>query len=975
MLGRQQIAGIPTAISELFKNAHDAYAETASVDFFRSDGLFVLRDDGVGMTEDDFLTRWLTLGTESKASDNGTLPDLPRRDGYRKREILGEKGIGRLAIAAIGPQTLVLSRPLRDGVLGDVLVSFLHWGLFELPSANLDEIEIPVFTYRGDKLPSVDDVKTLVDWVEENLLAIALDSDKRLVKKIRNDLRMFRELSLEQLEPVLGSPSLATGSGTQFYILPTSETLLDELQAGDRNEVTPLHKALVGFANTMTPGHPKPALQTFFRDHFTEDASNDIIQYGEFFTPDEFTSADHHIRGHFDAFGQFKGTVSIYGGEPIDYEVAWVESRGAKTECGAFDFSLAYVQGNQRDSRLDPPLFVEISDKLNRFGGLYIYRDGIRVLPYGNTDFDFLDIEVRRAKSASDWFFSYRRMFGVIDLTRRTNSGLREKAGREGFADNKAYRQFRHILMNFMNKVAVDFFRDTGSMSEPFWTQRAEFERLDRARKKRQQQIRGKRSDFTSELETFFSALEEGVPGNIAEGIIAQVQGQVVSARKQSQPEEAARLLIRAENGARAAMRELIRQFTVTRPRGIGLTRAQARDWAAYENEHSRLTAEVVSPTLGTIEAIIGEATHDNHEVNRRLRFEAAIDSAAKESKSLTYKRGRELKELARDARHNVDQLTRKFSSEIEVLAERILSETARLNVSKLGDSEFVTERSRLEEEVLEEAERVGAVMETIAMQLSNIEYPLVDGDGSITQIDIVEALETDLEELRERAEEDLDLVQLGTAIQVINHEFDSTINSMRRSLRRIKGWADANPDLENAYKDLRVSFDHLDGYLHLFTPLNRRLHREKVEIVGSEIYQFLLNVFERRLADSGVSLVATNAFEEHRLLQYPSTIYPVFVNVVDNAIWWLSDYRGERRVELDAKSGLMIIRDDGPGIRARDRDAIFEPGFSRKPAGTGYGLFISQQVLSREGMSLELSAQKSNRGAEFVIRENESTL
>jgi hypothetical protein len=346
MLGRQQIAGIPTAISELFKNAHDAYAETACVDFFRSDGLFVLRDDGVGMTEEEFLTRWLTLGTESKASDNGMLPALPKRQGFRKREILGEKGIGRLAIAAIGPQTLILSRPLRDGVLGDVLVSFLHWGLFELPSANLDEIEIPVFTYRGDHLPSTDDVNTLIDWVEENLLTVSLDTDRRLVKRIRDDLKLFRNLSLEQLEPVLGYPSLVNGPGTQFYILPASETLLDELQAAERNQVTPLHKALVGFANTMTPGHPKPALLTSFRDHSTEDASNDIIQEGEFFTPDEFISADHHIRGHFDAFGQFKGTVSIYGGDPIDYEVAWTESRGARTECGSFEFSLAYVQGN-----------------------------------------------------------------------------------------------------------------------------------------------------------------------------------------------------------------------------------------------------------------------------------------------------------------------------------------------------------------------------------------------------------------------------------------------------------------------------------------------------------------------------------------------------------------------------------------------------------------------------------------------------
>ncbi|WP_342076089.1 hypothetical protein [Yoonia sp. SS1-5] len=51
LLGRQQIANISTAISELFKNAHDAYATTAEVDYFRDDGLFVLRDDGLGMTK------------------------------------------------------------------------------------------------------------------------------------------------------------------------------------------------------------------------------------------------------------------------------------------------------------------------------------------------------------------------------------------------------------------------------------------------------------------------------------------------------------------------------------------------------------------------------------------------------------------------------------------------------------------------------------------------------------------------------------------------------------------------------------------------------------------------------------------------------------------------------------------------------------------------------------------------------------
>lgn len=71
MLGRQQIAGVPTAISELFKNAHDAYAERVDVDLYRLEKLIVLRDDGIGMSPRDFEDRWLTLGTDSKVRHGG----------------------------------------------------------------------------------------------------------------------------------------------------------------------------------------------------------------------------------------------------------------------------------------------------------------------------------------------------------------------------------------------------------------------------------------------------------------------------------------------------------------------------------------------------------------------------------------------------------------------------------------------------------------------------------------------------------------------------------------------------------------------------------------------------------------------------------------------------------------------------------------------------------------------------------------
>src|SRR5215218_10051661 len=149
MLGRQQIVGIPTAISELFKNAHDAYAKSVQVDYFRDQDIFVLRDSGVGMTEEEFLNRWLAIGTESKLGSKKTgTPLPPKPKGMEARPMLGEKGIGRLAIGAIGPQVLILTRANRKEKsedtkaprIHDTVVAFVNWRIFENPGINLEEI-------------------------------------------------------------------------------------------------------------------------------------------------------------------------------------------------------------------------------------------------------------------------------------------------------------------------------------------------------------------------------------------------------------------------------------------------------------------------------------------------------------------------------------------------------------------------------------------------------------------------------------------------------------------------------------------------------------------------------------------------------------------------------------------------------------------------------------------------------------------
>lgn len=960
MLGRQQIAGVPSAISELFKNAHDAYADHASADFLRSERVLVLRDDGVGMTRRQFERNWLTLATASKATTARQEPPPP---GMRARAVLGEKGIGRLAIAAIGSQTLVLTRRGAE-VDGDVTAALIHWGAFELTDADLDEIAIPVVEVRSRRLP---DVVTMADNILQTVLVLAGDDDTDLIKRMRADLSRWATLDLADLGDRVGSPDLVGESGTCFVVLPTSDDLAADLDDSATTQAPPLLRTLIGFANTMVPGHPAPSLTTAFYDHRADDDVVDLIEESEFFTPEEFTGADHRFTGRFDEYGQFEGSVTIFGGEAVDYPVAWTAARGVPTRCGPFDFDLAYVQGRASQSRLTPADYSRIGEKLERFGGLYIYRDGIRVLPYGDTRFDWLDIELRRTKSASDNFFSYRRMFGAVALTRDLNHGLREKAGREGFAANEAYRQFRAVLKQFFQQTAFEFFREGGARSAEYQEGRVEFERLEKARSARARLVGSRRRALADELEAFRQAVDADEPATRASVIFTELRGEVLEA-DQYDDDAAANRLVSAESRARQGLRDLDADLQVRRPRGVGLTPQLIRDVRDYEETRADLVASVLEPLERDIAAEVGTAGSGRQQaVRRRVRFDEAIrEQSQRETRRVDRARTTlkdELQEVL--AKGNAPRTEARVA--VREAAEEMLSLAARIDVSRLADDDFVSERSRLEDIVgLVTDERLGKLT-SVTDQLQEVAWPGLTEDV-VTAADQVEDLEARLEAFVARAEQDIELTQIGMALDVVNHEFTTSIRSIRANLRRLKSWSDENEDLEGVYRGLRTSFDHLDGYLKLFTPLHRRLYRSAIDIKGGSILNYLKDVFDTHLQASEATLDATPAFVDAVLSAYPSTVYPAFVNLVDNALHWLEEYRGPRSIVLDADGADFTVTDSGPGIPARDADRIFELGFTRKPGGTGYGLSISREALRAEGFTLTLDPPGASRGARFRI-------
>lgn len=348
--------------------------------------------------------------------------------------------------------------------------------------------------------------------------------------------------------------------------------------------------------------------------------------------------------------------------------------------------------------------------------------------------------------------------------------------------------------------------------------------------------------------------------------------------------------------------------------------------------------------------------------------MEMTIQEQVSLAKKATVSASRETQATVGEVSARAIDLARASVANVNAEVSSVLSDFARLDVTGLTDTELVERRSNLETRITSIVDREREILEGIRDQLSAVVLEPDEEGRLIGTQDTMAAIEEEVLALREQADADLELAQLGMAISVINHEFGHTIRAIRHDLRRLKAWADVNEGLTDLYSGIRGGFDHLDEYLRLFTPLNRRLYRKPISIRGIDIATFLRDLFCKRLEEHGIDLKATPHFQARTVVGLPSTFYPVFVNLVDNALFWVKDACEPRIITLDADGSAWIVRDTGPGVSPRDREAIFELGFTRKPGGRGMGLHIARETLKREGHRLVLVPSEPSKGAEFRI-------
>ncbi|MYA74848.1 MAG: hypothetical protein F4Y27_09240 [Acidimicrobiaceae bacterium] len=943
MLGRQQIANLPTALSELFKNAHDAYATIAIADYYRKLNMLVVRDDGVGMDLDTFQGSWLTIATESKLDRS----PVAKPRGMQPRVQLGEKGIGRFAIGALGSQVLVISKHADS----PTIAAFVNWQMFELPGIDLDEVPVGLIELDTEVLTEADVLrlkKPLCEAVEQIRKKDGSKTWRERLDTIRATIDALPD------DPYWEVPDLGAlgASGTAFLISPASIEFPSELDSQGPNEASLFDRTLYGFTDVWLREPTTPEFSVDFMDHRGGGDSVSRLDPGDFFDVAEFDEADHHIRGEFDEDGNFLGTIRVFAEEVSDVSIPWTGS--SVPRCGPFMFEVGVVQGLARESMLDTEAFQTMNTKLRNLGGLYVYKDGIRVQPYGRPDVDYLEIEERRSLGAGYYFFSYRRMFGAIRLSSDQNPGLQEKAGREGFTRGRAYSDFRELLMNLLVELAARYFRADGPEAHAYEQGRERLVREDQLRKERDKQAAAGRKKLQRQLVAAERFLESTDIGQEASNIVSELRAELSEAdRLQPATMKVA--------DAKRMLQRLIEPLAYDEPEGFAPTEAMRRDMAQVERMADDAEQSYVRPALEAVDELAVEVearlvAKESDERERKEFIEQRIDSVRKRIRDAETQATQALSTMSGSVKSVLDELRTDFEQRLGAVDHP----SASSGRGWIGDqAEFEHALDLLGEEVGRGFIRVANLVRSSSAVFES---------NAPTPTELAAAADAEIVELREQADAQLEFVQLGMALAVVDHEFNQTVASIRSDVRKVHSWAKKNPQLVPVYEALRRDFDHLDSYLTLLTPMQRRIRRAKTTIKGSDISRFLGELFYERMRTVDVKLDPSPEFQALRIEGYASTFYPVFVNLVDNSLYWIGQAGGDESgaIELDSVGQTIVYRDSGPGIVDDIADRVFDFGFTTKPGGSGLGLAIASQVLDRAGWSMALG--DSHEGAEFLI-------
>lgn len=401
-LGRELVGRSETAVSELIKNSYDADASFVDVKFINTKnigGTLRIIDNGLGMTINQLIKGFMTISSTDKIHN-------PKSEKF-KRSKAGRKGIGRFATQRLGRQLTIITQTKE----------------------------------------SLNALKLIIDWddykIDTNLIDI-----KNSVEEVQKTQEEGTELIINNLRECWSETEIKR---IYRYVLD----LLQPNYLSDRSKDLKLaHQKDSSFDVKFSEKNDNiekviadPDKMLFEKSVATIEGWIDMQNDG--FCSVKSNSLDLKELDIIEIFQNKKILIEkVINGEIVIEEQ--IENKYKSLH--NIHFKVYYFIYKREDyyytniSKLELKSIENISKEQ---GGIKLYRNGFRVLPYGERNNDWLDIDERYYnKSGTNIPFGNHNLFGFVEIIDSDGYLFEETASREGLLQNEAYLE----LVDFITK-------------------------------------------------------------------------------------------------------------------------------------------------------------------------------------------------------------------------------------------------------------------------------------------------------------------------------------------------------------------------------------------------------------------------------------------------------------------------------------------------------------------------------------------
>ena len=405
-IGRDLIQDNYAAVFELVKNAYDADSPDVNIEFKAS-----ANRDRYSILISDHGHGMSRDDVINRWMVPSTDNKRERRESPSGRVLQGSKGVGRYAASILGADLLLETVNTQ----GEKTTAYLEWSNFETAS-YLDDVEIPLETEAVSEAPGT-----------------------RLTINGRSE--MLAEWDQKQFDKL------------RFELKKLTSPIINAFNNEGRRDAFRISLTVSGF-----PG--------------VNDINETIEPYPLF---DLF---DYKISGKIKRDGAGTLTYSSQKARnTVEENIAF--NFGGPTGCGELDIDIrVYDREADAIDALIKRGFTDESGKyvqklearqiLNASNGIGVYRNGFRIRPLGDPDFDWLKLNARRVQNPTRCIGG-NQAIGYVQIQSEDQSHLIEKSARDGLKENEAFNQLKEITTQVITELEWRRFnyRKSAGLSRP----------------------------------------------------------------------------------------------------------------------------------------------------------------------------------------------------------------------------------------------------------------------------------------------------------------------------------------------------------------------------------------------------------------------------------------------------------------------------------------------------------------------------